>query len=151
MAKFGAVCPDGHGPLLSGDSWGDRLYCPSLEHGGNGAFFDPGSAASDFEPVRVKGKAKSERLHREDDEPGPGIASLVRAAQAARLSKPAKAEPKPRTEKVGRPCDCKCGGTTKGGRFLPGHDARYHAAERRIAAGIGTAADQAMVSQGREP
>ncbi len=147
MAKFGASCPDGHGPLLSGETWGDRLYCPSLEHGGNGAFFAWGESGKP--PVRVGVKAKSESLHRArviDTAMGPGTASLIRAAQTARLSKPAKAEPKPKAEKAGRPCDCKCGGTTKGGRFLPGHDARYHAAERRIAAGTGTAADKAMVS-----
>lgn len=34
----------------------------------------------------------------------------------------ARAEKK---EAQARPCTCKCGGTTKGGAFLPGHDARY--------------------------
>ena len=154
MAKFGAICPDGHGPLLSGDSWGDRLYCPSLEHGGNGAFFEWGESGN--EPVRVRVQPKSEPLGRRATAQANlevvkakyanGTAAAIREAQAARLAKPAKAEPKPRAEKAGRPCQCKCGGTTKGGRFLPGHDARYHAAERRIAAGTGTAADKAMVS-----
>jgi hypothetical protein len=27
-------------------------------------------------------------------------------------------------KRVPGPCECKCGGHTKGGRFLPGHDAR---------------------------
>ena len=25
-----------------------------------------------------------------------------------------------------KPCECGCGAVTKGGRFKPGHDARYH-------------------------
>lgn len=145
MARFGAYCPDGHGALLSGDSWGDRLYCPSLEHGGNGQFFEHGNAESNFEPVKVgPRRPKPEPI----DEPGPGIAALVRAAQAARLTKPKKEQAVTRTRTAGdpRPCECKCGGQTKGGRFLPGHDARYHGAEKRIAAGIGTDADRAMVA-----
>lgn len=28
----------------------------------------------------------------------------------------------------GRDCMCKCGGRTKGGHFLPGHDAKFHSA-----------------------
>lgn len=37
-----------------------------------------------------------------------------------------------------QPCGCGCGGMTKGGRFLPGHDARYHAAQKagRLAGAI---------------
>jgi hypothetical protein len=30
----------------------------------------------------------------------------------------------PRASKAGRTCECGCGGETKGGRFIPGHDAR---------------------------
>ena len=35
-------------------------------------------------------------------------------------------------------CGCGCGGMTKGGRFLPGHDARFHAAQKegRLAGAI---------------
>jgi hypothetical protein len=34
------------------------------------------------------------------------------------------------------PCLCGCGGTPKGkkSRFIPGHDARYHAAQKKAAA-----------------
>lgn len=37
-----------------------------------------------------------------------------------------------------QPCGCGCGGMTKGGRFLPGHDARFHAAQKtgRLAGAI---------------
>lgn len=37
----------------------------------------------------------------------------------AKAAKAAAAKPK------SRPCTCGCGGTTKGGAFLPGHDARF--------------------------
>jgi len=30
----------------------------------------------------------------------------------------------PRKVRTARPCLCSCGGTTRGGRFLPGHDAK---------------------------
>lgn len=34
--------------------------------------------------------------------------------------------PKVKKTKVGKPCGCGCGNVTKGGRFVPGHDARLH-------------------------
>ena len=37
----------------------------------------------------------------------------------------------PREGRTARPCLCSCGGTTKGGRFLPGHDARLHGELKR--------------------
>lgn len=40
--------------------------------------------------------------------------------------------------KAPQACGCGCGGMTKGGRFLPGHDARFHAAQKagRLGAAI---------------
>ena len=37
----------------------------------------------------------------------------------------------PREGRQPRPCLCSCGGTTRGGRFLPGHDARLHGELKR--------------------
>jgi hypothetical protein len=37
----------------------------------------------------------------------------------------------PRVGRTPRPCLCSCGGTTRGGRFLPGHDARLHGEPKR--------------------
>ena len=37
---------------------------------------------------------------------------------------PRQASEQPREGRTPRPCLCSCGGTTKGGRFLPGHDAK---------------------------
>lgn len=47
---------------------------------------------------------------------------------------PLQATPAPAVERA--PCLCGCGGTPSGkkARFLPGHDARYHAALKRAAA-----------------
>ncbi len=37
----------------------------------------------------------------------------------------------PREGRTPRPCMCSCGDTTKGGMFLPGHDARLHGELKR--------------------
>jgi hypothetical protein len=44
---------------------------------------------------------------------------------------PRQASSGPREGRTPRPCMCSCGGTTKGGRFLPGHDARLHGELKR--------------------
>jgi hypothetical protein len=46
-------------------------------------------------------------------------------------SGPRRASSGPREGPHPRPCLCSCGGTTKGGRFLPGHDARLHGELKR--------------------
>jgi hypothetical protein len=66
-----------------------------------------------------------------------------RAAQAAESTRePVQVTGDPATPRRGatkksgrapRQCLCGCGGMTKGGRFLPGHDAKYHAAQKRLA------------------
>ena len=47
--------------------------------------------------------------------------------------KPEKAPSKAKG-KTPQVCLCGCKGMTKGGRFIPGHDARYHAQQKRDAA-----------------
>jgi hypothetical protein len=44
---------------------------------------------------------------------------------------PGRASERPREGRTPRPCLCSCGGITKGGRFLPGHDARLHGELKR--------------------
>ena len=46
-------------------------------------------------------------------------------------SGPRRAPSGPRKGRQPRPCLCSCGGTTRGGRFLPGHDARLHGELKR--------------------
>jgi hypothetical protein len=52
-----------------------------------------------------------------------GLPALPKLPKAARKPKPPK------------PCECGCGGQTRGGRFLPGHDARLHAWALRVERG----------------
>lgn len=44
----------------------------------------------------------------------------------------------PRKGKTPRQCTCGCGLMTKGGRYVPGHDARHHGWAIRIAGGYDT-------------
>lgn len=44
---------------------------------------------------------------------------------------PGRASSGPQKGRPPRACLCSCGGQTKGGRFLPGHDARLHAELKR--------------------
>ena len=37
---------------------------------------------------------------------------------------------------IPKPCNCNCGGTTKGGEWLPGHDQRLRAAIEGKAGGL---------------
>jgi hypothetical protein len=45
-------------------------------------------------------------------------------------------QPEPTPEPTRPPCLCGCGGFPAGrkSRFIPGHDARYHAAQKKAAA-----------------
>src|SRR5215211_4089249 len=70
-----------------------------------------------------------------------GEITLQRAKEVGRDRRPAdtgqasggreEARTGPRGSRTPRPCMCSCGGTTKGGRFLPGHDARLHSELKR--------------------
>ncbi len=106
------ACPDGHGPLLEGP-WGERLFCPHAAHGGNGRFFRP-SESKEMEMPTATRKAT----------PAPKPSAKKRATTTS--------EPAGDRE----PCLCGCGGFPKGAkaRFIPGHDARFHAAQKAAAA-----------------
>lgn len=41
----------------------------------------------------------------------------------------------PKNRSQPRPCLCGCGSTTRGGRFMPGHDARLYGFARRVESG----------------
>ena len=70
-----------------------------------------------------------------------GEITLARARELGRSGSPntpgdpetvndGPAEDRPRAGEP-RPCLCSCGGTTRGGTFLPGHDARLHGVLKR--------------------
>lgn len=46
-----------------------------------------------------------------------------------------------RKPKAPQQCACGCGGETRGGRFIPGHDARLHGWALRVTRGLVTLAD----------
>src|ERR1700741_3189598 len=50
-----------------------------------------------------------------------------------RLPKLPRAARKPKEPKI---CACGCAGATKGGRFIPGHDARLHGWALRVTRGL---------------
>jgi len=70
-----------------------------------------------------------------------GKITLQRAKELGRgrgpddVSEASDGQEKPRKRaregRTPRPCLCSCGGTTKGGRFLPGHDARLYGELKR--------------------
>lgn len=55
-----------------------------------------------------------------------------------------------RQSRPGRSCECNCGGTTRGGRFLPGHDAKLKSLLLRAAAGGDTEAGEELRRRGWE-
>jgi len=151
MGFFSPRCPDGHGALLDGE-WGGRLFCPHHGHGGNGRFFAP-SELEDTMGLRAAGPApkpgkkdtgaKNTPLKTDDDLlPGESLGPVANAdGSPTEITKKMLAgtgrDPVAFAAKATKTtpiCLCGCGETTKGGRFRPGHDARYHAAQKRAAA-----------------
>lgn len=140
MALFGPLCPEGHGLLLEKDEWAARGvdWCPNIEHGGNGrfyrlteiedGFYDPETRVRSSWQLEQDAKLASREEARKEHE----------MAKRTAAEKPLTPE-RTRAPKVIRDCRCGCGGQTKGGTFLPGHDARYHAALRKAGAEIDTA------------
>lgn len=53
-----------------------------------------------------------------------GVQPMPKLPRSVRKPKPAQI------------CQCGCGGTTKGGRFVPGHDARLHGWALRVSRGL---------------
>lgn len=127
------ICPHDGGLLLAHPDWGGRWWCPNVRHGGNGAFFEPGT------------EARGVPTHKTAPKPATGADLAAAVAIAGEREKQAKAEsakaarddrgakaaaPRRRRARDPKECKCGCGGMTKGGTFLPGHDAKYHAAQR---------------------
>jgi hypothetical protein len=148
MAKreWGLLCPEGHGLLHERPEWTDRgvVWCPSAEHGGNGRFwrrnevqegwFDPTRDAQPSEEY-LERQAEAHRRSLEWD-----AERKERAKMAKQTTPKAKATPK---AKEPRNCLCGCGGQTKGGRFIPGHDARFHSRIKTLMGQFGLGHDEA--------
>lgn len=105
---YGSLCPEGHGILTPREEWTARgiVWCSHSGHGGNGRFYPLAEVSEGW-------FGGASRPKEPEPEPEP-----VKVAKSA-----ASVAPRPAT---GPDCLCGCGEKTKGGRFRPGHDARYH-------------------------
>lgn len=149
--KWGKLCPDGHGLLLEHDTWSARgvVWCPHLDHGGNGRFYRTneaqegyaGTAANTPTSPTTNEKIALARERRE-------AARRLREENTMNATQPKPAATTP-ASKEPKSCLCGCGGTTKGGRFLPGHDARYHSRLKREAAEAAAKAAAKMERQAK--
>lgn len=147
--KWGLICPDDGGICYDHPDWGDRVWCPSNEHGGNGKFFNAaqlkegwsvastgsGSGLTESQIRALKGAAQDDV---DAAEAGEAEAPKGRAPKAPKEGKP-KRESKPPKERTPVACECGCGEMTKGGRFIPGHDARLHSRWNAQAKALGYA------------
>lgn len=146
MAKreWGWICPEDGGLLMTRDDWARRgvAWCPNSDaHGGNGRFYRMQEVEEGwYDPTRpaAPSEAYAERL-RQQEERNRESGERRMAAEAANLEKEKrkmaeKATPKTKTAATPRDCQCGCGGQTKGGRFIPGHDARFHSRVRSLEA-----------------
>ncbi len=150
MAVRGMPCPDGHGSLYELNG---RLWCAANIHGGNGRFFslqevEQAMAFAGTGPAPKPEVAKQRKTRSDAGKPrAPKAAPEVTAADNAAVARIERAKPEPvvkaeapepKPARAPRPvrepkaCLCGCGGMTKGGTFLPGHDARYHAALKKL-------------------
>lgn len=63
----------------------------------------------------------------------PEAAPAAKAPKTTKTGMPALPKmPRVRKPKPAKECECGCGGQTKGGRFIPGHDARLHGWALRV-------------------
>jgi hypothetical protein len=137
----GDECPDsrGHGRMYTlgnGQQW-----CPHADHYGA------------LRPEQVAGEKEIDRMATDEQVkavPKPTRASRSKATQAttpaatdrtrrSRATATAEPKPAPRARATAETremplCKCGCGERTKGGIFRPGHDARYHSAQKKAAA-----------------
>lgn len=149
--EYGFLCPEGHGVLYDQDIYRAKglLYCPHSEHGGNGRFYRFAEVQEGwFDPDKPKIKSEWQIKHE---------AELAEREQkrleynVAKLAKPDKPKKVAAEKVVKEPknCVCGCGGQTKGGNFLPGHDARFHSRVRALeAAGVSHEEASKVASQG---
>lgn len=134
---WGLLCPEGHGLLVQRESWTAKgvAWCPHEMHGGNGRFYRTQEANEgwyDTNKLSPIDRSRAEELE--------AIAAARTEAWEKNRRIRVEAEIKPPKVKAPKaikdptPCTCGCGGLTKGGRFLPGHDARFHARVKALEA-----------------
>lgn len=144
---YGAQCPDGHGTLLSRTDWIGKLWCPGGDtHIGGKFFADDDPAIKEGPSPDAKARLAAARAEREvsptradlesthaDTALGSRIADRLREKPLGGRRPTGQTPPSRAAEPGSGPeCLCGCGERTKGGRFRPGHDARYHAAQKKL-------------------
>lgn len=159
--QWGPLCPEDGSLLLERPEWHARgvAWCPNSIHGGNGRFwreqevkegwYDPTRPPEPTEALaEIKAKRDAEiAAHMADRE----RYNKERQEKERRRMTEAKT-PKPKAGKEPRACLCGCGEMTKGGRFIPGHDARFHARIKTLEAqGVSHDEAEKIASQGPLP
>lgn len=141
--EWGAICPEDQGLLIQRDDWTKRgvVWCPNEnQHGGNGRFwrvqevtegwYDPSKVGTPTE-AQIERQARADQSR--DEAEAARASKNTRQKESRRtMATDATEITKPRKAKDPQNCTCGCGGQTKGGRFIPGHDARYHARMRTL-------------------
>lgn len=139
--QWGLLCPEGHGLLLEKDEWTATgvAWCPHSEHdivdNTSGRFYRRQEAESGwFNPDAPR--VKSARLIEQEQRAAELAAEREHFKMAKAEAIKTKAPKEPRVAKVveAKDCMCGCGGQTKGGRFIPGHDARFHSRVKALMA-----------------
>lgn len=134
--EWGFLCPE-DGKLLIELKGTDKLHCPNNAHNGRPKTHPLGAAdptPAFFDRDQVK---EGYAIVANDAPSGTGLtAAQIKRMQAAGKTDTASdaaaekaVNDKPKrvaAVKEGRDCECGCGDKPKGGRFLPGHDAKLH-------------------------
>jgi hypothetical protein len=157
--QWGLLCPDGHGLLADRPEWAEKgvIWCGHEDHGGNGRFWRSAEVEEGwFDPSAPIRKTQAQLEREEHARQRAAEANAIREEREARQRK----ERRMTTDTTGttkapkakdpRDCLCGCGMQTKGGRFIPGHDARFHGRIRKLeAAGLSHDEAEKVASQGQ--
>lgn len=136
--EWGFLCPVDGGLLLSLKGT-DRLHCTNNIHNGRPkthpegyspptpAFYDRANLQEGYATV-AKDTPSGAGLTEKQIKQMQGAAKADPASdKAAEDAVNGAAKPvRVRAAKEPKACECGCGGQTKGGRYLPGHDAKHH-------------------------
>lgn len=136
---WGMLCPEGHGLLVTVKGT-DKMYCPNNAHNGRPKTHPEGAAEPTpafFDRAAVgEGYTMAKDLAQGTGLTAKQIKQMQAAAQAdvdaaeAPADAPAAKAPRAARSRTPQPCADGCGGMTKGGKFLPGHDAKLHSRQK---------------------
>lgn len=104
----------------------EDVECPEVIRQPNGGYI---ACAHESHKVDESGNRilEADRKNRLLEQVVPEVERHYQEQQGRVEARQPKPKPKPRAKRAAKTpaaCICECGGTTKGGRFLPGHDAK---------------------------